>query len=73
MFFAIVMTVAIIALPFIVLPPVIDRLFAPAQFRAIVRRIFKIDSGATIADIPDRVSGARARPSALTTTTRSSS
>ena len=55
MLLAVLMTVLIISLPLLLLPPVIERLFAQAQLRAMVRRIFKIDSHATIVDIPDPV------------------
>ena len=53
MFFAVVMTTVILALPFILLPPVIDRLFSHVHFRAIVRRLFLIDPEATIASVTE--------------------
>jgi hypothetical protein len=55
MVLAVAMTAVIIALPFVLLTPVIERLFAPAQLRAMVRRLFRIDPQATITDLPDRM------------------
>jgi hypothetical protein len=46
--------VAVLIVPILVLSPVIDRLFENGQFRAIIRRAFRIDPGATIADPPRR-------------------
>ena len=54
MLFAVAMTAAIIALPFLLLPPVIDRLFNQVQLRAMVRRAFRIDAHATMVDVPER-------------------
>lgn len=65
MLFAALMTAAILALPFILLPPVIDRLFGQVHLRAMVRRMFRIDSEATIVDLPEpRRPGRCARPAA---------
>ena len=47
---------AVLIVPILVLSPVIDQLFENAQFRAIIRRAFRFDPGATIADPPQRSS-----------------
>lgn len=52
-FFAVAMTTAIIALPFLLLAPVIEGLFNQVQLRAMVRRAFRIDVHATMTDIPE--------------------
>lgn len=48
-----VLATAIFLLPVVILTPVIERLFEIGQFRAVVRRIFRVDDAATVASLPE--------------------
>jgi hypothetical protein len=48
------MAVLILGAPVLVLSPIIDSIFEIVQMRAIVRRVFRIDAGATVANVPER-------------------
>ena len=49
----VLLAVTILAVPVVVLVPLVDRLFEIAPFRVLVRRIFRIDPGATLANLPE--------------------
>jgi hypothetical protein len=55
---------AVIVAPVFVLAPLIDRLFENGQLRAIVRRGFRIDTTATMADLPTSPARRVSRPEA---------
>jgi hypothetical protein len=57
----VLLAVAVFVVPVFVLSPIIDKVMSPiieslfenGQLRAIVRRVFRIDAGATLADLPE--------------------
>jgi hypothetical protein len=44
--------VAVFILPVVLLSPIVDRIFENRQLRAIVRRAFRIDTSATVGELP---------------------
>jgi hypothetical protein len=53
--------VTVLVAPVVLLTRIIDRLFDNGSLRAIVRRAFRIDPAATLADAPSRPAALRRR------------
>jgi hypothetical protein len=53
--------VTVLVAPVVLLTRIIDRLFDNGSLRAIVRRAFRIDPAATLADVPSRPAALRRR------------